>query len=413
VLGRMTLVAIPLALALAWFMPHLLREGWELGPELRASAAVTAVGLAFGPLLIFRSHLDASQRGYLVNVALLVQSLVVTALSVLLAWQGFGLVGQSLAALAGLAAFTVLIVVWSRPLLKATARAPQDDATGLAPARLWSLSWPLATAAAGNRLNLMTDTIVIGKLLGAGDVAMLFLTQRIILLCAGQVNGLANSSWAALAELRQSGQTRAFETRLAELTRLIVGAGLVIVGSVAAFNRQFVALWVGPHLYGGDLLCLATLGSVVTFGFLLPYAWAIDMAGDTRHRLVASSIGSVLNVAFSVTFVLWFGIAGVALGTLCAYLLTDAWYCPWLVARRYGIRGWGIVESAGRGLLVGLPWVAAVWMLARAQGTPAGWLELLAETMVVGVLALLYCWALILNRDDRSLWTRRLRAAFA
>jgi len=279
---------------------------------------------------------------------------------------------------------------------------------------LWSLAWPLAAAGAGNRINLLTDTIVIGKMLGSIDVATLFLTQRVILLSASQVNALANSSWAALAELRECAERALFEARLTEIVRLIVGAGIVLVGTIAAFNLHFVRLWVGPQLYGGDLLCAATVASTVTFGFLLPFSWAIDMAGDTRHRLLVSTIGSILNLVLSVIFVRLIGVAGVALGTCCAYLLTDAWYSPMLVCRRYGVRATPILKALTRAVGLGLPWAAGMWILARFHTPPWGWLGLCAEGATIGALALMYCSLVILTAGERAEWKRRfarLRAA--
>jgi O-antigen/teichoic acid export membrane protein len=387
-------------------MPALLRDSSGLATELKVAALITAFGLAVTPLSIFRSYLESTQRGYLINLALLVQSLAVTALSVLLAWYGAGLVGQSIAVLAGLLLFTGLVVGWAWPSVRTQ---PGASTTPFARGELWSLSWPLALASVGNRLNLMTDTIVVGRMLGASDVAALFLTQRVILLCATQVNGLANSSWAALAELRQLGQTAAFEARLAELTRMIVGAGLVLVGTAAAFDRDFVSLWVGPHLYAGDLLALATLGSVVVFGFFLPFAWAMDMAGDTRKRLLPSTIGSLLNLALSILFVQRWGVAGVALGTLCAYLLTDAWYCPWTVCRLYGVRLSRIAGAAVRGVVIGSVWVALVWVFRSRMGPATGWAGLLAEGAAALTAALAYCWFVLLIEEDRLTWLRRLR----
>lgn len=406
VLAPVTIVAVVLGMLLAWQMPALVRGGLDLAPELRVAATVTALGLALTPLSIFRSYLESTQRGYLINIALLAQSLLVTLLSVLLAWSGHGITGQAVAVLAGLILFTSFMAGWGWPLLKSQ---PSTEPAVLSRGELWSLSWPLALASVGNRLNLMTDTIVVGRMLGVGEVAMLFLTQRVILLCATQVNGLANSSWAALAELRQGGHTAAFESRLAELTRLIVGAGLVLVGTVAALDRDFVAVWVGPHLYGGDLLALATLAGVVTFGFLLPFAWAIDMAGDTRRRLVPSTIGSILNLVFSIMFVRYWGIAGVAVGTLLGYLLTDAWYCPRLVCRSYGVRLQTVLRAAGRGAAVGLLWVALVWTITRSIAPSLDWTTLVVRGGLAGSMAIVYCWLAVLNREEREAWLRRLR----
>jgi O-antigen/teichoic acid export membrane protein len=406
VLGRVALVALALGLLLAWRMPALVRSSAGIAMELQVAAVVTALGLAVIPLSIFRSYLESIQRGYLINIALLAQSLVVTGLSVVLARSGHGIVGQSVAVLAGLLLFTGLIVGWGWPVLMT-----QSDrvSSGLSRGELWTLSWPLALASVGNRLNLMTDTIVVGRMLGVSEVAALFLTQRVILLGATQVNGLANSSWAALAELRHTGQAAAFEARLAELTRLIVGAGLVLVGTVTALDREFVTLWVGPHLYGGDLLAFATLAGVVTFGFLLPFSWAIDMAGDTRRRLIPSTIGSILNLVLSIFFVRRWGVAGVALGTLCGYLLTDAWYCPRLVCRSYGVRLETMLRAVGRGAAVGLLWVAAVWLITRMMPPSEDWTTFITRAALGGSTALMYCWLAVLDSGERNAWLRRLR----
>lgn len=412
VLARLSILAIPLGVLLAWKLPQFIQGGSALATELRWAGLVSTAALLLSPLLVFRSYLDANQRGYLVNAALIGQSLTVTGLSLLLAWRGWGLVGQSIAVVAGTAAFIALVTTWSvRSLTSARTREAGDGQSSRPTAReTWALSWPLAIAAAGNRLNLMTDTVVVGGLLGVSAVASLFLSQRVVLLAASQVNALAGSSWAGLAELRQTGKLEQFEQRLCELTRLVLGAGLTLVGSVAAFTSDFVTLWVGARFYGGDLLCVFTLVSAVVFAFLLPYSWAVDMAGDTRHRLVVSSLGSALNLALSIFFVKRFGLPGVALGTVVALLVTDAWYCPWLVSRRYGIRGRAIFAAVLRGLAVGVPWLIFVWIVAHRLPPVQGWADFAIRTGLVGAAAAVYAWLRALTDADRGAWTRRLRA---
>jgi O-antigen/teichoic acid export membrane protein len=409
-LAKLTLPALLLGAVLTLLIPHLIRGSGSVAPaELRAATAVAVACLLLGPLLVFRALLDASQRGYLVHAALLAQALLIIGLQLLLAWRGWGLMGQTLATFAGLALFTLLITRWGTKLLRDARGAPEQSSAPVAGRQLWSLAWPLGLAGLGNRVNLMTDTIVIGRMLGAAPVAMLFLTQRVILLCAAQVNAIANSSWAGLAELRETGERALFESRLAEIVRLIVGVGTVLVGSVAAFDRHFVILWVGPRFYGGELLCAATAAAAVVFGFLLPFAWAIDMAGDTRHRLPVSTLGAALNLVLSVILVKEIGLAGVALGTLLSYLLTDAWYCPYLVCRRYHVRPRAIALAAARGLALGIPWAAGAWILASVHTPPWRWIGLICEGVLLGGLSLAYCWLAILDSSERAEWRARIK----
>ena len=247
-LALLALVAVPTGLVLAWYMPWLVKcdpEFIKLHPnfptELRIASFISVAGLALAPIAIYRTVLETAQRGYMVSIALLVQSLTITSLSLILAYRGYGLIGQSIALITGLFLFTALIhrsgqqqlrmptLATAGPTATSVQRTDRISWNGL-----WRLAWPLGVTSAGNRLNLMTDTIVIGHLLGSTPVATLFLTQRLVFLAAAQVNTVTNASWAGLAELKHTGQLALLRERMVELCRLLVGVGIVLVGTIAA-----------------------------------------------------------------------------------------------------------------------------------------------------------------------------------
>src|SRR6185437_15386162 len=97
------LMAAPAA-ALAWYAPRGLHAGAGLLIPLRWAVAIAvASSLALTPAAIFRSVLETSQRGYRVRAALLLQSLLITALCLLLVGVGWGIVGMAAATACGLA----------------------------------------------------------------------------------------------------------------------------------------------------------------------------------------------------------------------------------------------------------------------------------------------------------------------
>ena len=137
-----------------------LRRGWVVG-----LAGFLALGL-----LPFRTILEARQRGYRVNLILTAQSLLTTGVALTLARSGWGITGQSLAFALG---------TWFGALVMA---ADALRATGECSGRSWSLSGDRATFRAvwglglptllinlSGRVSLMTDNLVVGGLLGAGD----------------------------------------------------------------------------------------------------------------------------------------------------------------------------------------------------------------------------------------------------
>lgn len=400
------IIMLPLGLLFTWYAPRLVSVRSTMVGELRISALIMLGTILLYPLGIFRANLEVTQRGYVTTLGALAQSLVTTALGLGLAYLGFRLPGQAIASVAGLAV-AGLVWAWST-----RGAMPRGAVSSPVPTRsaLWSTSWPIALASMGNRLNLMTDSMVVGAFLGPLAVANLFLTQRVIALAGGQINGLANVSWPALLELHAKGESEAFERRISELTTLLLTLGITLTGTVAAYNRHFMRLWVGTAYDGGALLAVFTaLGSVV-FGFVCLFAWMIDMKGDTRLRLRVSTIGSVLNLVFSVLAVRAIGIPGVALGTIVGYLCTDAWYFPTLVCRRYGVRPRAILVAITRAIGFGVPWVAGVWILASVHVPPFRWFGLLAEEGAVGLAGLTYCWFAVFTTEDRALWRARVNS---
>jgi len=209
-----------------------------------------------------------------------------------------------------------------------------------------------------------------------------------------------------------------YEARIVELARLVIGLGLTLIGTAAAYNAAFVRLWVGPAQYGGDLLSAATAAALVVSGFQLLFAWALDIQGDARRRTKISITGAVLNLVLSVSLAYTrLGVAGVAIGTLAAYLLTEAWFGPYLVCTLYGVRARRLLAGCGKGLALGLPWAVAVWIFARwhaplvsqRSSSAAAWARLLLECASAGALSVGYCWIVILTREERSDWSKRLR----
>lgn len=416
---RLNIVLMPLAIILAWCLPYLINIPASLANELRFATMLGAVGLVFYPFGIFRAVLDTGQRSYLVICMLLIQSLLISTVGVLLAWRGLGLYSQTIAYIVGNGCFAIGVAILALRGLPRRDECPKPD---VSLRKLWSIGWPLAVNTLGNRINLMTDSIVIGNMFTSAHVATFVFTQRLIMTGGGQVNGLVNATWAALAELRSRGEHALFQARFLELVRLVISLGFTLTGTIAAYNVHFVRLWVGEAHYGesklsGDMLSIFTAVGVIIFGFVCLCAWFIDMQGDSRLRLKIGLLGSAINLGSSVLFAYFIGLPGVALGTVVGYLSTDAWNCPRIMCRHYGISPAALIRAVTRGVLYGLPWAVAIWFVAHGRSPVFfdhaskvwRWLGFGLELGIAGLAAVTYCWLVIFTQDERHLWLRRLR----
>lgn len=410
-----TLVAVLALVAgalVAFFIPALVPVHPGLRLDLRFAALIGLVGLGLYPMLPFRVLAEAGQRGYAVHGYALAQSLVATSLALVLAWRGFGITGQLAALVTGQAVFAALCAVdgLRRHAVLRTARWA-DGADSEAERRLWRLNLPTLLTSFAGRIGLFTDNTVVALMLGPGQVAPLFLTQRLMALAGQQVLGLGNASWAALAELHALGRHEDFRARLLDLTRLVSGLAVAMLGPIAAWNHHFVARWVGAPNYAGDTVSLLAAVNGWMMALLSLWGWCFGGTGLMRALVPPALASGTLNLGLSIAATRLVGLPGPLWGTLLGLGATSLWMVPLLLRRHFGVPVGALARAVLTPVAWGAPVTAALWWLARAHEPPAGWLGLGAE-MAGGVIVLLTLWwFLALTEAERDGFRERLRFA--
>jgi O-antigen/teichoic acid export membrane protein len=402
---RQTLFLVfPVAAILAYVMPTLVPVQPSMRYELRVSSFIGLIALAALPFQVFRDLLSCLQLGYLVSIALLAQFVLTTGLAVFLAWMGFGLEGQYVSFVAGLLAFAAFVTCFGIRYLPGFSRATKLQ---LSRRELWKLRWPVAIVGVGTQVSLMTDLIVVGLILNPAAVMTFSITQRLISVVGRYATNLGGQSWPGLSEILATKGRESFQDRLLELVRLMVGFGTIVVAILAAYNRQFVSLWVGHKYYGGDLLSVVTSIQMVIVGFVLLFSFVIDALGHTYTRVTVSSSGAVLNVALSFFFAYWMGLFGVSLATVVAYLITDVWYLPYVVCRQYGVEGRAIVRSLLGAAIPAVVWAVSIWLFAHRDARIYSWFNLALELGLANAVGIVYGVVFVMTRQDRTVWLVR------
>ncbi len=382
-----------------------------LGPDLRTGCLVATILLLLYPLAPFRILADASQRGWFINAASLLQSLITTTAAVLLAWRGFGIKGQFMALVVGQ---VVLLTVLARDglkrypgLLAAAAREPRDAETR---AQIHRLNVPTLLFDLAGRTGLLTDNIVIALVLGPAAVAPLFLTQRLLVLSQIQLQGIGNSSWAALGQLHALGRRDVFNARLVDLTRVLAALSAAVLIPIAAYNHVFVRLWVGDARFGGHLV--TTLAAINAFLIALTslWGWCFSGTGQVATLVPVMLAGAALNLGASIAGARLIGLPGPLLGTCLAITVSSLWYLPMQLHRRFGTPLGAIARAALFPLLwAALPAAAIIWFAQRFP--PATWPALALHVFATGMLLLGVWWFGELRGDERAHYGERIRMA--
>ncbi len=393
-----------LAAIITWLVP----VGTANANDLRRACIVCVLGMAFVPLAPFRALVEAQQRGYRVSVLLVLHSLLVTGLAVAMARAKWGISGQCLAVLFAGVAFRLILACdalreFSGLLAASIKRAPEPEVWR----RLWNLNWPTLIFDLASRISLLTDNIIVAGLLGASSVVPFFVTQRLTAVAQRELQGIGNASWAGLAELHAQGDLRTFNQRLIDLTMLVTVLGVACMVPLAAFNRHFVALWVGPARYGGGpLTAIASVDAILLAAFSL-WGWCVSGTGQIGEMTGAMVIQSIINLILSVLLTRRCGVIGPVLGTLIAFVAVSCWYLPLLLRRLFGTSLKALIGAIAAPVELGLPYAAIVWRISEIH-EPKSLFVAAFEIAAAASLYLASWWLVVLKRPERARWAERI-----
>ena len=399
-------VGLALTPTVSWFAPDLtagevndLRVAWVVGLGVFLPMA----------LLPLRSVVEAEQRGYIINLLLTAQSLLMTGIALTLARSKWGITGQSIALVTAVWIFHAILatmVFRSHPgLLKQYLWAPTDAETRKA---MRGLSWPVLLINIFGRLSLLTDNLVIARALGEKKVTSLFFTQRLVVIGQLVLQGIGNATWAALADLHAKGELALFNRRLVELSRLVAMLAAVGLGPVIAYNHAFFRLWANANeVYEGDFVVIVASVNVFLVALQSLWCWCFTATGQVRQIVPLTIIGAVLNLSVSIVLVNYLGVAGPLLGTAIGLGSVGLWVLPLQLKWAFGTSPLALVKAVLPSFLWAATSASALWWFTRFH-QPTSWLALGFEMSAAALLSVAFCVAFLLSSEERSTWRTRL-----
>lgn len=395
-------------IVLLWMVPTILSVQGAIALELQIGFSIGLLSVIFIPLGAFQLLIDASQRSYVKNILLVIQSILVTGLSLCFAWLNFGIPGQFLSIFIGTALFN-LAITWD-----GTRRYPQVWSAIVHPSdselleqQLWKLNIPNLVVHLSGRVGLMTDTIIVSYFLGPSMVVPFVITQRLASLAQGQLQGISMSTWAVLAEFDARKSYAEFNHHLINLTRLSVVLGLTILIPIAAYNVHFITLWMGAERFGGWGVTLLVACNSLMRGVMYLCEWCFTGTGNFARIVPFAVVGAIVNLGVSLVATHYLGIVGPLLGTFASLVFVSSWWMPKLLHKSFGTSPRQLIYEVTRPLAIGIPYGAIVIWIA-VHHKPWGWLGLMSEMTCVAFVFLILMWNLVLTLDEQTQWKHRI-----
>jgi O-antigen/teichoic acid export membrane protein len=389
VMGTLGAVMLGLSLAAATLAPRLL----AMPPGLQREAfwCILIVGISsaiqFG-LQPFTSVFTATQRFDLANGIGVVTRLLTAAGITAALVGGLGLVGVSLATCTASAVDYVIRWCVARRLV------PQVEVS------LGHASWArireVGSFGAWNFLSSINaftyqhvPNLLIASRMPVAAVGHYALATGLTRQMNAVLSPVPAVLYPAAAELHVRADREGLERLYHDGSRLMLLILLSAAIPAAFFAADFYRLWIGSkYLTGVPFQSVAVLFQILLISVFTDYSSGIAGqvlvgAGRVRAMAVTLILGSVLNVTSSVVLIRYFGLAGVAMGTVIGSVVVDLIAVPVLAQRLVGLPVTGFLRrSCPRPLAVAALDVALI-SAVRLAGPAASWGQLIVQGALV------------------------------
>lgn len=324
------------------------------------------------------------------------------------------LIGQIIAVLCGgglvaLAAIAAVAVIFQRAMTRAFARRRRPELFALQ--GKWNpevlkgmpaLAFAAWLTSIGTILVQNTDGFFIASSQGAENIPA-FRAAWVVVLNIHMLAGVfASSSIVFVSHLWQAGQ-------IAEVQRIVqrnlrLGLCIMLCGGAAvlAAGESLFDLWLGPGNYVG----LLVVAMFVVMFVLEQQTFIISTASRaTEYEAFAGWMlaGGLLKLILSYVLMKFFGLVGLAAGTLIAQALTAYWFVPYRGLRRLKMGRWQYLG----GVLLPCAIVFAValglsFLAIRLWSSPPHLIRLVVACGISGVVLAAAAWLLVLDGHQRN-----------
>jgi O-antigen/teichoic acid export membrane protein len=259
-----------------------------------------------------------------------------------------------------------------------------------------------------NKLNYSTDAIVIGAFLGTSAVAIWAVAQRVIEI----VQRISDQLNAVLFPVVVDNATVQRLDRLQEIlvqgTRLSLAMVVPMATVLGLTARPLVMVWVGPQ-FAASVNIIYILSIVVALRVGNATS-AVILKGSDLHKFLAVSNLSMAvgNLVLSVLLVRFYGLIGVAIGTLIPMIVISMTVVFPAACRRVKLPVWTVVRRS----VWPATWPAVVMggFIVLTRGRIQGsWSLLVLQSLVAAGIYVALFLMFAINRNERDWYFNKVR----
>jgi O-antigen/teichoic acid export membrane protein len=231
--------------------------------------------------------------------------------------------------------------------------------------KIWSYSSYTFLITIAVQLVYQTDNLVVGAFVSTAAVTFYAIANSLCRYVTQVISSMSSTFTPAASSYEAIGDTASLLMLYKNGTRAMMIASLPIIITLITRGSSFIGLWMGPqysHVSGIVLIILC----VPLFFFFANQAAAAIAFGIEKHKTMALwAIGEgIANLTLSIILVHWYGIYGVAIGTLVPSLIAQLGFWPRYISKLVGLTPFEVAWNVwGPVILTSIPFAIASWAM--------------------------------------------------
>ena len=249
------------------------------------------------------------------------------------------------------------------------------------------------------------DPYLVGGILGVAMVPLYSIGTRFLFLAGDVINALFGGQFlAAFSRMDGSGNQDAMRAKFLSSLRCCAAVAAFISSALVIQGRVFIERWIGDGFSGAYDVLLIVAFPYALFMMQYPSFSLISSMNKQSHVTRIATLGSIINIALSVTLGIFFGVKGVAWGTAIDLCIVYLILFPRTVCMQTDIPGWSYLRALYRGAFPVFAGMYVCYVLSYDWIAPS-YLRILMFGVLHFACFCFIFWGLVLTAGERA-WVK-------
>lgn len=343
---QISALVVVLSVGLAMVFPLLFKIPPAMASDARKAVlligATTALTMSVG---VFGGVLSALNRYDLQSLISLVQAAIRVIGVVIVLRSGHGIVAIAICELIAATVSNALLLIVARrlyPDLQVRLNRPRREVLK----KIWTYSVYAFLTTIAVQLVYQTDNLVVGAFVSASAVTFYAIGNSLCRYAGQVVSAMTLTFVPAASTYEAAGDHASLRGLYCNGTRATMAVALPILVTLMIRGRSFIRLWMGPEYTHRSGLVLMILASALFFSYANRVASSIAFGIEKHKAMAIWAVGEgVANLTLSMILVRYYGIYGVAIGTLIPSLAVHLFLWPRFIPKLVNVSS---AEVVGR-----------------------------------------------------------------